>query len=108
MAAARQAEAEARMKGIWRLIDGKLREHEAEVAEASFKQEQAAKAIATINRTIDEHKSRAIDLMRQISRLHNDINGLKITQESSAESEDAGVHAGRRRLTGRLPSLRGR
>jgi len=63
-------------------IDAKLREHEAEVAAASFQQEQAAKAIAGINRTIDEHKSKAIDLMRQIARFHNDINGLKITQEN--------------------------
>ena len=79
--AARQAEAQTHETEL-AAIDAKLREHEAEVAEASLKQEQAAKAIATINRTIDEHKSRAIDLMRQISRLHNDINGLKITQES--------------------------
>jgi chromosome segregation protein len=78
---ARQGEAETHAKEL-DAIDGKLREHEAEVAEASFKQEQAAKAIAALNRTADEHKSRAIDLLRQISRLHNDINGLKITQES--------------------------
>ena len=79
--AARQAEAGAHEKEL-AAVDGKLREHEAEVAEATFKQEQAAKAIAVINRTIDEHKSRAIDLMRNISRQNNDINGLKITQES--------------------------
>jgi chromosome segregation protein len=63
-------------------IDQKLREHEAEVAEAAFRQEQASKAIAGLNRSVDEHKSKAIDLMRQIARLHNDINGLKINQEN--------------------------
>jgi len=63
-------------------IDQKLREHEAEVAESSLKQEQASKAIAGLNRSVDEHKSKAIDLMRQIARLHNDINGLKINQEN--------------------------
>jgi chromosome segregation protein len=63
-------------------IDQKLRQHEAEVADASQKQEQAAKAIAGLNRSVDEHKSKAIDLMRQIARLHNDINGLKINQEN--------------------------
>ncbi len=63
-------------------IDTKLRQHEAEVADASQKQEQASKAIAGLNRSVDEHKSKAIDLMRQIARLHNDINGLKINQEN--------------------------
>jgi chromosome segregation protein len=63
-------------------IDQKLRQHEAEVADASQKQEQASKAIAGLNRSVDEHKSKAIDLMRQVARLHNDINGLKINQEN--------------------------
>ena len=63
-------------------IDQKLREHEAEVAEASLQQEQASKAIAGLNRSVDEHKSKAIDLMRQLARLHNDITGLKINQEN--------------------------
>ncbi len=63
-------------------IDQKLREHEAEVADASLQQEQASKAIAGLNRSVDEHKSKMIDLMRQIARLHNDINGLKINQEN--------------------------
>ena len=68
-------------------VDAKLREHEAEVAEASFQQEQASKAIAGLNRSVDEHKSRAIDLMRQMARLHNDINGLKINQENLANQK---------------------
>ena len=63
-------------------VDQKLREHEAEVAEAALAQEQAAKAIAGLNRTLDEQKSKAIDLMRQLARLHNDINGLTINQEN--------------------------
>ena len=63
-------------------IDQKLREHEAEVADASLQQEQASKAIAGLNRSVDEHKSKAIDLMRQLARLHNDITGLKINQEN--------------------------
>jgi len=62
-------------------VDGRLRAQEAVVAAATAEQEKVAKAIAGLQRTIDEHKSRAIDLMRQTSRLHNDINGLKITQE---------------------------
>lgn len=65
-------------------IDGKLRAHEAQVAEAVQKQESAAKAIAGLNRAADEHKSKAIDLMRQIARLHTDINSFKITQENLA------------------------
>lgn len=63
-------------------IDEQLKTHEAAVAEATAKQEEAAKAIAMMNRQVDEQKSRAIDLMRQASRLHNDINGLKIQQEN--------------------------
>ena len=50
--------------------------------QSDAKQEAAAKAIAEMNRQVDEQKSRAIDLMRQASRLHNDINGLKIQQEN--------------------------
>ncbi|HVX85861.1 MAG TPA: chromosome segregation protein SMC [Phycisphaerae bacterium] len=68
-------------------IDGQLRAHEAAVADAVAKQEQAAKAIAGLNRSVDEQKARAIDLMRQIARLHNDINGLKITQENLANQK---------------------
>src|SRR5262249_40144353 len=63
-------------------VDQKLREHEAEVADAAFRQEQASKAIAGLNRSVDEHKSRAIELMRQMARLNNDITGLKINQEN--------------------------
>jgi chromosome segregation protein len=63
-------------------IDAKLLEHEAEFAYATLKLELAAKAIAGLNRSADEYKSKAIDLMRQIARLHNDINGLKINQEN--------------------------
>ncbi len=72
----------ARLEGELAAIDEKLRSHEADVAAAALQQEQAAKAIAGLNRSVDEHKSKAIDLMRQTARLHNDINGLKITQEN--------------------------
>ncbi len=79
--AARQADVKKHEEALAG-VDQKLREHEAEVAESSFRQEQASKAIAGLNRSVDEHKSKAIDLMRQIARLHNDINGLKINQEN--------------------------
>lgn len=80
---AREAEAAAHEKELAG-IDAKLREHEAAVVEAVSKQEQAAKAIATLNRQVDENKGRIIDLMRQISRHHNEINALKINQENLA------------------------
>ena len=51
-----------------------------------------------INRTIDEHKSKAIDLMRQIARGHNDINGLKITQENLHHHASAWKYARRRSM----------
>lgn len=79
--AARQAEAQQH-ETSYNAIDQKLKEHEAQVAEAAARQEAAAKQIASLNRTIDEQKSRAIDLMRQIARFNNDINGLKINQEN--------------------------
>ncbi len=54
----------------------------------SFQQEQASKAIAGLNRSgVDEQKGRAIDLMRQMARLHSDINGLKINQENLASQK---------------------
>ncbi len=84
--AARQAEVKKHQEALG-AVDQKLREHEAEVAEAVFRQEQASKAIAGLNRSVDEHKSKAIDLMRQIARLHNDINGLKINQENLANQK---------------------
>jgi chromosome segregation protein len=68
-------------------IDAQLRTHEAAVADAVQKQEAAAKAIAGLNRSVDEQKAKVIDLMRQIARLHNDINGLKITQENLANQK---------------------
>ena len=84
--AGRQAEVKKHQEALAG-VDQKLREHEAEVAEAAFRQEQAAKAIAGLNRSVDEHKSRMIDLMRQVARLHNDINGLKINQENLANQK---------------------
>ncbi len=72
----------AETEAAYAAIDEQLKTHEAAVAEATAKQEAAAKAIAEMNRQVDEQKSRAIDLMRQASRLHNDINGLKIQQEN--------------------------
>ncbi|MEI8197635.1 MAG: AAA family ATPase, partial [Phycisphaerae bacterium] len=78
---ARQAEA-AQHEAAFAAIEQTLKHHEAQVAEASAKQEQAAKQIASLNRTIDEQKSRSIDLMRQMARFNNDINSLKINQEN--------------------------
>jgi chromosome segregation protein len=95
-------------------IDAKLREHEAEVADSALKQEQAAKAIAGLNRSADEHKSKAIDLMRQIARLHNDINGLKINQENLGnqkvrlEQRKGQVDAAVAELKGKVKELEGR
>ncbi|MGN6370110.1 MAG: chromosome segregation protein SMC [Phycisphaerae bacterium] len=95
-------------------IDQKLREHEAEVAEASLKQEQASKAIAGLNRSVDEHKSKAIDLMRQLARLHNDINGLRINQENLTnqkgriEQRKLQVDSQIAELKGRVGELEGR
>ncbi|MCL2645378.1 MAG: chromosome segregation protein SMC [Phycisphaerales bacterium] len=83
---AKEAEAK-RHEHLLAEIDAKLREHEAAVAESALKQEQVAKAIAGLNRSADEHKSKAIDLMRQIARLHNDINTLKINQENLANQK---------------------
>jgi chromosome segregation protein len=63
-------------------IDEKLRAHEAEVTQASARQAEAAKAIAGLQRSVDERKARAIELMRQIARGNNVVNGLRITQEN--------------------------
>jgi chromosome segregation protein len=65
-------------------VDAELKRHEAVVQEASAKQEQAAKQIAAMNRTLDENKSKAIEIMRRTGRINSDISGLKITQESYA------------------------
>jgi chromosome segregation protein len=103
-----------RHEGELGAVDQQLREHEAEVADASFKQEQASKAIAGLNRSVDEHKSRAIELMRQMARLHNDINGLKINQENLAnqkgrlEARKGQVDAQVAELRGRVKELEGR
>ncbi len=74
----------ARHEGTLQGIDAKLSAHQAAVQEAVGKQETAAKAIAGLNRSVDEHKSRAIDLMRQVARLHTEINSHRITQENLA------------------------
>lgn len=79
--ALRQAEV-TQHEAAQQAIEDALKAQEAQVAEASSKQEQAAKQIATMNRTIDEQKSRAIDLMRQMARFNNDINSLQINQEN--------------------------
>ena len=84
--AARQGDVKTHEEAL-AAVDQKLREHEAEVADAAFRQEQAAKAIAGLNRSGDEYKSKVIDLMRQAARLHNDINGLKINQENLAHQK---------------------
>ncbi len=84
--AARQADV-ARHEEALAAIDQKLREHEAQVAQAVQTQEAASKAIAGLNRSVDEHKSKAIDLMRQIARLHTDINSFKITRENLANQK---------------------
>ena len=88
-------------------VDGKLREHEAEVADAAFKQEQASKAIAGLNRSVDEHKSRAIDLMRQMARLHNDITGLKINQENLA-NQKARLEVRKGQVDAQIAELKGK
>jgi len=102
--AARQAETKQHEE-LFAVIDQRLRDHEAEVAEASLKQEQASKAIATINRTIDENKSKAIDLMRQIGRLNNEINGLCITQENLVNQRGR-LETRREQIEGQIKELK--
>ncbi len=104
--AAREGEA-GQLAEQFAAIDARLREHEAAVAEASAKQEQAAKAIASINRSIDEQKSRAIDLMRQIARVHNDSNGLRITQENLRHQREK-LEARKAQVDAQIAELRGR
>ena len=68
-----------------------------------FARSRPSKAIAGLNRSVDEHKSKAIDLMRQISRLHNDINGLKINQENLTNQKG---RSGARKSADRRPNCR--
>ncbi len=88
-------------------VDGRLRQQEAVVAAAAAEQEKVAKVIAGLNRSVDENKSRAIDLLRQTSRLNNDINGLKITQES-LQNQKGRLETRRQQIEVQVAELKGK